>query len=356
MTKKRTTRDVRKQVVPRRFGCLALLGLLVAALACGGQTAAPASVAPTPSVTAPAADPTPITRLASIPADAVKMTPADDAWQPVAASGWSDPAPLDAPINTAGGEDSPFITPDGQTFYFFFTPDVRVPPEKQLLDGVTGIWSARRTGAGWSEPERVVLAQPGEFHLDGCPFVLGDWMAFCSARVGNYRDVDLYTAAWRDGAWTDWQNWGEQLNVEYEAGEMHVSADGQRLYFGSGRAGGSGGRDLWVSTRTGEGWGPPLNLGAPINTEGDEDRPFVSPDGQELWFDGTSRKGRPGPAVFRSLRQPDGAWGAPEEIVSTFAGEPTLAADGRMLYFTHHYFTADLSRMIEADIYATTRP
>ena len=47
---------------------------------------------------------------------------------------------MEGPVNTAGAEDSPFVTPDGQTLYFFFTPDVRVPAEQQLLDGVTGIW------------------------------------------------------------------------------------------------------------------------------------------------------------------------------------------------------------------------
>jgi hypothetical protein len=283
------------------------------------------------------------------------MTPADDPWPPVVAPGWSDPMPLGTPINTAGGEDSPFVTPDGQTLYFFFTPDVRVPAQEQLFDGVTGIWVTQRADGGWAEPERVLLARSGEPHLDGCPFVLGDWMVFCSARAGNYRDVDLYTAVRRDGRWTDWQNWGERINVEYGVGEMHVTADGQYLYFGSDRAGGLGEHDLWVSERVGDEWGKPVNLGPPLNTAGNEARPFVSADGQELWFDGDSRQGHPGPAIFRSLRQPDGSWGEPEEVISSFAAEPTLTADGRILYFVHHYFTADLSRMIEVDIYVTER-
>jgi hypothetical protein len=44
-----------------------------------------------------------------------------------------------------------------------------------------------------------------------------------------------------------------------------------------------------------------------------------------------------------------------EEIISSFAGEPTLNSDGRTLYFVHHYFSSDLSQMIEADIYVSTR-
>jgi len=55
------------------------------------------------------------------------------------------------------------------------------------------------------------------------------------------------------------------------------------------------------------------------------------------------------------VRQPDGPWSEPEEIISSFAAEPTLTGDGRTLYFVHHFFTADMREMIEADIYVTRR-
>jgi hypothetical protein len=53
--------------------------------------------------------------------------------------------------------------------------------------------------------------------------------------------------------------------------------------------------------------------------------------------------------VFRSIRQENGTWSEPEEIVSNFAGEPTLDSEGN-LYFVHHFFDKDMN-MIEADIY-----
>mgnify|MGYP006306495457 CR=1 FL=1 len=84
-----------------------LVVLVLAALACG-QTP---SATPTPQPT-PVPQPTAISRQSAIPA-VEKMTPADDAHPPVIAPGWSQPIPLGQPINTAGGEDSPFVTPDG---------------------------------------------------------------------------------------------------------------------------------------------------------------------------------------------------------------------------------------------------
>ncbi|MBI3738263.1 MAG: PD40 domain-containing protein [Chloroflexi bacterium] len=327
-----------------------LLILLFLTLACGqgapllpGLQAATATQVPS--------------RAESIPPTAHKMTPAEDAWPPIVAEGLGRPEPLPAPINTAGAEDSPFITLDDQTLYFFFTPDLHIPVEKQLLDGMTGIWMSQRTEGGWGEPQRVVLEKPGELALDGCEFVLGDWMVFCSVRARNLNEIDLYTSARKNNIWTDVKNWGKQINLEYQVGEMHISADGQTMVFASKRAGGLGGFDLWTSTKTNAGWSEPVNLGAPVNTAGDENRPYLSPDGQTLWFDSmSSRKGLPGPAIFRSIRNSDGTWGKPEEMISQFVGEPSLSADGHTLYFIHHYFSADLKEMIEADIYVVSIP
>ncbi|MBN2386119.1 MAG: PD40 domain-containing protein [Anaerolineales bacterium] len=319
---------------------LPLTVLLMAVLAC--RTAiSPAPAAPS--------------RSDSIPTGAVKGTPANDPWPPLAAPGWSAPVPLEGPVNTAGVEDSPFIPTDGSALYFFFTPDPNIPAQRQLGDGQTGIWMAPRQGEGWGEPIRIWLNDPGELALDGCGFVLGNELWFCSARVGNQGEIDLYTAHLVDGVWSDWQNAGPQINFEYDVGELHITADGRELYFGSQRDGGFGGSDLWVSTPSGNGWGTPANLGAAINGPGNENRPYVTPDGGELWFDGEGRSGRPGPSIYRCLRQDDDTWDDCQEIIAQFAGEPALSPDGNTLYFVHHYFSDDLSRVIETDLYVSNR-
>lgn len=304
--------------------------------------------------TTPTAPPTPkVDRYSLVPE--TKYTPAEDFWPPTAIDGWSQPVSLPYPVNTSGGEDSPFILPDGQTLYYFFTPDVSIPVEKQLLDGVTGIWVTHRSGETWSEPERVLLSDPRKLAGDGCEFVSGNLMYFCTVREG-YNGIQWFSAEFKDGSWQDWRYAGDELKQsEYEVGELHITSDGQQLYFHSSRPGGFGGRDIWVSQKTTAGWGTPANLGSTVNTSADEGWPFVSIDGQELWFLGQSTKGRPGPAIFRSLRLPDGTWGTSEEIISTFAGEPTLSSNGNTLYFVHHYFSEDLSTMLEADIYVSYR-
>jgi hypothetical protein len=277
-----------------------------------------------------------------IPPDSVKVIPEMDHYPPQLHSDeWEAPVPMPGPINTSGAEDSPFITPDGNTFYFTFVPDVSVPPEKQLIDGVTGLYRSRLQDDGWSEPERVILND--DLSLDGCECIQGNILWFCSVRKGNYREVDMYTAEFVEGKWVNWRNAGGRLNVEIGIGEMHITIDGSEIYFDAVRPGGKGGHDIWVIKKVNGEWQLPENVAA-VNTEENEIRPFISQDGSEFWF---SRRYMGSPAIFRS-RNLGAEWGEAELIISQFAAEPSLDEQGN-IYFAHHFF--ENSIMIEADIY-----
>lgn len=278
----------------------------------------------------------------SIPPDAVKISPDDDLYPPILHSDeYREPVPLPAPINSAGGEDSPFIMPDGKTLYFFFTPDVDIPVEGQLIDGVTGIYVAHRCENGsWTKAEKLILND--DVSLDGCAYVNQDKMWFCSVRKG-YTDTNWFTVENTNGTWTNLKYSPLNLLDGFEIGELHFSSDGRQLYYHSSRPGGLGGYDIWVTRYIDEEWHEPEHILA-VNTPDSEGWPFVSEDGSELWF---TRFYRGSPAVFRSKRTGT-TWGEPELIISQFAGEPSLDRDGN-LYFVHHYYNH--TRMIEADIY-----
>jgi hypothetical protein len=281
-------------------------------------------------------------RSEAIPDDAVKITPETDIYPPILHSDkYKTPVPLTGLLNTAGAEDAPFIMPDGNTLYFFFTPDVSVPAEKQLLDGVTGIYmSTKDTGGAWGEPERVILND--DISLDGAEFIQGNTMWFCSARAG-YKGINWFTAQMIKGKWQDWQYAGAQFPVSYEVGELHFSPDWQELYFHSARPGGQGDNDIWVTRLKNGEWQEPENINA-VNSAGSEGWPCLTPDGNELWF---TRTYSGTPAIFRSVKV-NGQWADPELIISQFAGEPSLDNEGN-IYFVHHYYKDGV--MLEADIY-----
>ncbi len=288
-------------------------------------------------------------RLDSIPSGAVKQGPQTDIHKPVVLSShWSTPVPMSGPVNSAGAEDSPFVTANGTWFFFFFTPDVSVPAEKQLIDGVTGIWWTQKTADGWSLPTKVVLSD--DVSLDGAEFVQGNTMWFGSVRAGNLGEIDVYTAQYEGGRWTDVQNAGAQLNVDYDIGEFHITADGNTMYFHKGNWSGAGeDMDIWKSQKTDSGWSTPVLVPAVNSATRDDGFPFVTQDGSQLLFTSTSTHGYAGPSIYRSVLQSNGSWGPPEEIIGNFAGEPSMDSAGN-LYFVHHYFDA-ANNMIEADIY-----
>src|SRR3989339_1337430 len=291
-------------------------------------------------------------RLASIPASAVKMGPENDEFVPVVhSSEWQQPVPMTGPVNTAGAEDSPFMTVDGDWFFFFFTPDVTVPAQEQLYDGVTGIWWTKEIAGEWTSPERIILSD--DVSLEGAECCVGLTLWFASIRADNYGEIDVFTAQYEDGVWTDVENAGEQLNVDYDIGEFHIMPNGTMMYFHTGKWDSGDSMDIWSTFKVGDEWSTPVRVPG-ISTDADEGYPYVTPDGSELWFMADSRlgEGYTGPAIFRSVKQTDGTWGEPEEIISNFAGEPTLDDDGN-IYFVHHYFVD--GEMVEADIYVAMK-
>jgi hypothetical protein len=287
-----------------------------------------------------------IDRTTAIPDDLDKITPDQDLYPPQLHSTlYEEPIPMPGPINTAGAEDSPFILPCGCDFYFVFVPDIRIPPEKQLIDGASGIYVTKKVDGTWVEPERVILND--DVSLDGCHFIQGDTMWFCSVRAGNFREVDLYNAHYENGMWTEWNNVGEKLNVEFQVGEMHISSDGSELFFHSNREGGFGGTDIWVTRMIDGEWLEPTNVEA-VNSVDNEGMPFLNQAGEELWFN-KQYLGSPGIYVSKKV---DGVWREPQLVLSQFAGEPSLDETGN-IYFVHHFYKDGV--MLEADIYVAYR-
>jgi outer membrane protein OmpA-like peptidoglycan-associated protein len=88
-------------------------------------------------------------------------------------------------------------------------------------------------------------------------------------------------------------------NDNYSVGHPTVSKDGKVLIFASDMNNGSGGVDLYYSVRINEkqDWGRPVNLGRKINTEGDEEFPFLD-DNNVLYFSSNGLAGLGGLDVF----------------------------------------------------------
>ncbi len=105
----------------------------------------------------------------------------------------------------------------------------------------------------------------------------------------------------------EWQN--EKFfpfnGSNFSTGYPSFSPDGNTLYFASNRPDGFGGFDIFVTYRVGDTWTTPENLGATVNTQGDEITPFF--DGTDLYFSSNWHRGMGGMDVFRASKT-GGSW------------------------------------------------
>ena len=111
-------------------------------------------------------------------------------------------------------------------------------------------------------------------------------------REGGPGGGDLWQARRVDGRWQHAQPLA--LDTPAKEADPAFSADGRWLYFVSNRAGGVGGDDLYrAEVLGGAGFGAAQNLGAGVNSVGDERAPSPSHDATRLLFvsDGRSDAG-----------------------------------------------------------------
>jgi len=86
---------------------------------------------------------------------------------------------------------------------------------------------------------------------------------------------------------------------EYSVAHASISFDGKKLFFSSDMPGGKGGMDIYFCEKNEEGWGIPVNLGDKVNTESDEVFPYIRKDGV-LFFSSDEHAGFGNLDIFSS--------------------------------------------------------
>ncbi len=218
-------------------------------------------------------------------------------------------------INTEYPEYSPVVSADESTLIFTSrrpgSTGGEKTPEGLYLEDI--YVSNRQADGSWSSAKSIGI----NINSNGNEANIG--LSPSGDQLFVYRDInggDIYMSK------LEGDTWGMLVplspNVNTPAWETHatISADGSALYFVSNRKeGGLGGRDIWRCVKLPNGtWGVPYNLGPTINTPGDEDAPFLHPDGVTLFFSSTGHKNMGGFDVFKSTKNEDGKWSEPENL------------------------------------------
>ncbi|NNF81551.1 MAG: hypothetical protein HKO67_03135 [Flavobacteriaceae bacterium] len=125
---------------------------------------------------------------------------------------------------------------------------------------------------------------------------------FTRSQRENPENYQLFKAELQLGSSGNWINITQlTLNSAYSIEFPFVSRDGQTLYFASNKGGGHGGFDLYKAVIQADGSiGIPQNLGPGINTAGDETYPSISIDESQLYFSSNGHAGLGGMDLFIS--------------------------------------------------------
>ncbi len=194
----------------------------------------------------------------------------------------------------------------------------------------------------------------------------GRWMFFTACgRNDSNGGCDIYFSQKTANGWTQPVNLGAPVNTPYWESQPCFSADGQTLYFVSGRSGGIGKKDIWktkVVDLTSNGtpiFGEVENLGATINTEEDEASPFIHPDNSTLYFSSEGWHGMGRMDIFISKKNIEtDRWQEPLNIgypINTPADEIGLVINTAG---TRAYFSSDglAGKEMRKDIYSFELP
>ena len=192
---------------------------------------------------------------------------------------WTQPELVGPPISTEYVEVEPLLSPDGNKLY--------IMSNRPGGQGGADIWVSHKVDGKWTEPKN--LGPPiNSPYADHCLYFAGpDWNAayWTSTRPGGYGGNDIWTSERIDGIWQEAVNLGPQVNSSYSDHHSLPSQDGTSLYVTSGRPGGYGGEDIYVTTKEHGVWGPLVNLGPLVNSDKDDRCPAFSPDFRVFYFD-----------------------------------------------------------------------
>ena len=248
------------------------------------------------------------------------------------------PERLPAPLNQLRDQYFPVLTADNKSLIF----TVQRNPEKFGQENEDVFISTVRPDGTFGAPQSI-SPNINSRENEGTATISGDGntLVFTSCgRPGGVGNCDLYIARRRGQEWTAPRNLGPLVNSKAWDSQPSLSADGRTLYFSSQRGGGLGGYDIYVTTIGPDGtWTAPRNLGAPVNTPGDDLAPFIHASGTTLYYSTNGLVGLGSGDIFRAELDDKGQWGAPRNLgypLNTFANEASLfiSSDNKRAYYT----------------------
>lgn len=192
------------------------------------------------------------------------------------------------------------------------------------------IMMSRNIDGTWTQPANI-HTQLGNFPDCQISSLSHDGNTLLLTRADPFNS-DLYISQFDGQKWSGMEALPRPINSAYYESSASLSDDGQKLYFTSNKKGGYGALDIYASEIQEDGkWGKPYNMGPKLNTMYNENTPYVTDDGELLYFSSQGHTTIGGYDVFLTSRQPDGSWTLPKNL-----GYPINTPDDDLNYIPEY--------------------
>lgn len=280
--------------------------------------------------------------------------------------GWTDAQALGGFINTPGWEDSPFISPDGKTLYFGYTPldvdevwndnpvvvgPIKAPKRTNHNGLIFDIYEAHVEKGKWVVENSSVNSKSPD-HGEAAVGVGTNQSQMVFVR---WPGEDIYLSTRQtDGSWGKSHRLPDPVNSPCNEDNPHLSKDGKTLYFDSNRKDLKGSqclgqearfqRHIWVSYSINQKWSEPQKLHIEAKKGYFFMQPFSQNDGQDLYWTGMCETSN-SLCVYHSRRASKRRYTGTTMILQASAkkgggrihevGEVSITEDGSLMYFVY---------------------
>jgi outer membrane protein OmpA-like peptidoglycan-associated protein/Tol biopolymer transport system component len=212
-------------------------------------------------------------------------------------------------LNSDNQDYAPLITSDGKSLIFTSRREGSTGGKKAYDNNYyEDIYIVKKQNGNWQSPQQISPNINTYYHECGAAISPDGKTLFIYVDEG---DGDIYYSTLTGDEWSVPLPLNQFINSPYRELSVSINQEGDALYFSSNRPGGYGGFDIYVSRKDRKGaWLEPENLGPKINTEADEDAPFIHPSGKSLFFSSKGHMGMGGYDIFQS-RIYQGKWSTP---------------------------------------------
>lgn len=206
-------------------------------------------------------------------------------------------------INTTDREYAPVFRKDDDVILFTSRrKDSKGKTAKDLLP-YEDIYAAKKVDENWQlieNSDELKKYLPSNFNTK--KHDAGVIYSSDGKTLYTYKKDILWMSEYKDGSWSELKELNRNINdSKFNVPSITVTQDGKTIFFVATRKDGIGGKDIYTSTKNENGgWNDPILLSTEINTEEDEDAPFLSNDGKTLYFSSKGHKGIGGYDVYKS--------------------------------------------------------